>query len=242
MSSAGSPSSMFGYHKFSCVLLSVLCVNLIGCARTYQAKYVEKSDFLDDYSVLKEGGDGEALLTYWKKGINWKAYDKIIVEPVVIKKSADSSINNLTHAECYWLKELLDYRLRESLKQGFKLVNKPGKRTMVVQFAITDAETSSVLLDLFSSIYPSARTLSAIKRLTLGTESFVGKASVEGKIMDSTSGDLLMASVDARAGGKNFEGLTEEWDDVQQAYVYWAAQLGFQLCQRQERLNCIKPE
>ncbi len=233
---------MSSFQKLSCVLLCAFCVNLAGCARTYQARYVEKSDFLDDYSLLKEGGDGEALLTYWKKGINWKAYNKIIVEPVVINKSADSSLHNLTHAECYRLKELFDYRLRESLKHGFKLVNTPGVNTLVVQFAITDAETSIVLLDLFSSIYPSARTLSAIKHLTLGTESFVGKASVEGKILDSTSGELLMASVDARAGGKTFEGLTEEWDDVQQAYVYWAAQLGFELCQRQGRFNCLRPE
>ncbi len=223
-------------------VLFIVCFFVAACARTYQARYVEKADFLDDYSLLKEGGDEEALLSYWKKGVNWGAYKKIIMEPVVIKKASGSALNDMTHAEGYWLKELLDYRLREELKKGFRLVNKPSKDTLIVQFAITDVETSIVILDMFSSIYPSARTLSALKHLAIGTESFVGKASIEGKILDSSTGDLLMASVDARAGGKSFEGLTDEWDDVQQAYKYWAAQLGFQLCQRQGRLGCQKPQ
>ena len=78
--------------------------------------------------------------------------------------------------------------------------------------------------------------------MALGTESFVGKASVEGKILDSNTGDLLMASVDSRAGGKTFKGLTDEWDDVQQAYIYWASQLGFELCRRQGKSDCQKPQ
>lgn len=219
----------------------VVGVIATACARTYQARYVEKADFLDDYSLLKASGGEEALLSYWKKGVNWAGYKKIILEPVVIKKLPGSDLNGMTHEESCWLKESLDYRMREALKKVFKLVTKPSADTLVVQYAITDAETSIVILDMFSSIYPSARTLSALKHLTMGTESFVGKASVEGKIMDATTGELLMASVDARAGGKTFEGLTDEWDDVQQAYIYWATQLGFQLCLRQAKTDCQKP-
>lgn len=148
----------------------------------------------------------------------------------------------MTHADIYRLKELLDYRMQEALKNNFKLVTKPGKDTLLVQFAITDVETSIVLLDAFSSIYPSARVLSALKHLVTGTESFVGKASIEGKIMDSTTGDLLMASADARAGGKTLAGSSDEWDDIEQAYQYWAAQLNYQLCLRQLRIGCQKPE
>lgn len=224
------------------IAILVVFLAVTGCGRTYQARHVETTDFLDDYSQLKEGQGNDALLSYWKKGVNWSAYKKIILEPVIIKKTPDSELNEMTHADGYRLKELLDYRMQEALKKGFKLVNKPSADTLRVQFAITDVETSTVLLDTFSSVYPSARVLSALKRLATGTESFVGKASIEGKIIDATTGDLLMASADARAGGKTLAGSSNEWDDVEQAYQYWAIQLSYQLCLRQGRIDCQKPE
>ena len=225
-----------------CFALVVIFLVLTGCARTYQARHVEITGFLDDYSLLKDGGEDDALLSYWKKGVNWAVYKKIILEPVIIKKIPDSELNEMTHADGYRLQELLDYRMQEALKKSFKLVNKPGEDTLLVQLAITDVETSTVLFDMFSSVYPSARALSGLKRLVTGTESFVGKASIEGKIIDSTTGDLLMASADARAGGKTLVGSTNEWDDIEQAYQYWALQLSYQLCLRQGRVACQKPE
>ena len=225
-------------------LVFVAIILLIsGCARTYQTRSVETSGFLDDYSLLKDGGEDDALLTYWKNNVNWAKYKKIILVPVVIRKTEDSDLNEMTHAENFRLKELLDYRIQEALiNDGFRLVNKPGADTLQVQFAITDVETSIILLDMFSSVYPSARTLSALKHLVTGTESFVGQASIEAKILDSSTGDLLMASADSRAGGKTLMGSTNEWDDVEQAYKYWATQLSYQLCLRQGRIDCQKPE
>jgi hypothetical protein len=225
---------------YSALIIVFLAVT--GCARTYQARHVETTDFLDDYSMLKEGREDGALLSYWKKGVNWAAYKKIILEPVIIKKTKDSELNEMTQADGFRLRELLDYRMQEALKQGFKLVNKPGADTLVVQFAITDVATSTVLFDMFSSLYPSARVLSGLKRLVTGTESFVGKASIEGKIIDSATGDLLMASADARAGGKTLVGSTDEWDDIEQAYKFWAIQVSYQLCLRQARVGCQKPD
>jgi Protein of unknown function (DUF3313) len=227
-------------NQYFALIAIILAVT--GCARTYQARHVETTDFLDDYSLLKEGQEDDALLSYWKKGVNWAAYKKIILEPVIIKKTKDSELNEMTHADGYRLRELLDYRMQEALKKGFKLVNKPGADTLVVQFAITDVETSTVLFDAFSSVYPSARALSGLKRLVTGTESFVGKASIEGMIIDSTTGDLLMASADARAGGKTLAGSSNEWDDIEQSYKFWASRLSYQLCLRQARVGCQKLE
>jgi hypothetical protein len=214
----------------------------VGCARTYQARYVETSDFLNDYSLLQEGQDDDALLSYWKKGMDWSHYKKIIVDPVVIKKIPDSDLNDRPQIESSRLKELFEYRVREALKKDFKLVNKPGPDTIRVQLAITDAETSTLLLDQLTTLYPSARASSLLKHLVFGTESFVGKASIERKVTDSTTGELLMASADCRAGGKTLAGSFNDWDDVEQAYVYWAQQLSYQLCERTGNPDCQAPE
>ncbi|MGR8952337.1 MAG: DUF3313 domain-containing protein, partial [Gammaproteobacteria bacterium] len=217
-------------------------LSAVGCARTYQARYVETSDFLPDYSILKEDQDNDALLSYWKDGTDWAHYRKIIIDPVVIRKVKDAELNNQPQIESSRQKELFEFWVREALKKDFKLVTKPGKDTLRVQLAITDAETSTLLLDQFTTLYPSARASSLLKRLAFGTESFVGKASIERKVTDSTTGELLMASADCRAGGKTLAGSFYEWDDVEEAYIYWAQQLSYQLCDRVGKPECLPPE
>jgi len=224
------------------IVTILLFLSAAGCARTYQARYVETSDFLNDYSVLKDDQEDDALLSYWKEGADWSHYKKIIVDPVLIRKTKDSDLNDRPQIEGSRLKELFEYRVRDALKKDFKLVNKPGPDTLRVQLAITDAETSTLLLDQFTTLYPSARASSLLKHLVFGTESFVGKASIERKVTDSTTGELLMASADCRAGGKTLAGSFNNWDDVEQAYVYWAQQLRYQLCKKAGNPNCQEPE
>ncbi|PKM13320.1 MAG: DUF3313 domain-containing protein [Gammaproteobacteria bacterium HGW-Gammaproteobacteria-3] len=227
---------------FSVTLLFAALLINSGCARTLQARYVETTGFQDDYTQLHEGEDGQALLCFWQEEADWKSYKKIILAPVTVVKTPDSGLNELTHAELFRLKELLDYRLRDALKKNYILVRKPGADVIRVEFALTEAQTSSVLLDTFSTFYPSARVLSGLKRLLTGTESYVGSASIESKITDSTTGALLMAAVDRRAGGKNLTGSDNSWDDVEQAFIFWAQQLSYDLCRKQGREQCQAPE
>lgn len=224
------------------ILPLLLLLSAAGCARTYQARYVETSGFLNDYSLLQEDRDDDALLSYWQDRADWPRYKKIIVDPVVIRKTQDSSLNDRPQIESARLKELFEYRVREALKQDFKLVTKPGADTLRIQLAITDAETSTLWLDQLTTLYPSARASSLLKHIVLGTESFVGKASIERKVTDSASGELLMASADCRAGGKTLAGSFNDWDDVEQAYLYWAEQLRYQLCMKTRKGNCQPPE
>jgi len=52
------------------VLMGMLAVALgaIGCPATYQARSVKPSGFLGDYSQLRPGKEGEALLVYVRPG------------------------------------------------------------------------------------------------------------------------------------------------------------------------------
>lgn len=216
---------------------------LASCSHTYHPSHIQTTDFLGDYFQLKESGEDDALLSYWKKGINWAGYKKIILEPVIIMKTTGSELNKMTHADRHQLREVLSLQMQTTFKNdGFKLVRKPGPDTLIVQFAITDADTLTVLLNSFSSIYPSALTHSALKPLFTGKDTFASKTGIEGKIIDSTTGQLLMASADAIAGGKPLVSDSDEWEELGQAYKYWAPNLGYQLCLRQKRVACQKPK
>lgn len=231
------------YHRLilSLLLLTALS-NITGCARTLQARQVATTQFHENYSILHEGGKGQPLLCFWKDGVDWSDYSQVILAPVVIIKTPESNLNKTPHAELARLKELLDYRLRAALKKDYTLVRTPGPDVIKIEFAITEAETSTVLLDTFSTFYPSARVLSGFKRLLTGTEFYVGTASIESRITDSETGALLMAAVDRRAGGKTLTGAGNRWDDVEQAFVFWAQQLRYELCQKRQSVSCQPPQ
>ena len=58
--------------------------------------------------------------------------------------------------------------------------------------------------DNVTALHPGSRLASKVKQMAFGTESFVGKASVEIKATDSQTGELLEAMIDRRGGGKYF--------------------------------------
>ena len=232
------------YHRLilSLLLFPAIATSITGCARTLQARPVKTAQFHENYSILHEGGKGQPLLCFWKDGIDWSDYSKVILAPVIIIKTPESNLNKTPHAERARLKELLDYRLRAALKKDFTLVRTPGPNVIKIEFAITEAETSTILLDTFSTFYPSARVLSGLKRLLTGTEFYVGEASIESRITDSETGTLLMAAVDRRAGGKTLTGAGNRWDDAEQAFVFWAQQLRYELCQQRQSASCQPPQ
>ncbi len=59
---------------------------LVGCESepTKQIRPVTTSGFLGDYSMLREGGEGEAALVEVSPKADFAAHDKIILDPVTI--------------------------------------------------------------------------------------------------------------------------------------------------------------
>jgi hypothetical protein len=232
------------------VCIAVLFITA-SCARTYHARDIKAADVLDDYFLIKEDREHDASFSYWKKGVNWRSYQKIVLEPVTFKQPShidldalqedDGYINTMTHADNARVKEMSDYRLYEALKKGFRMVKKPDTDTLLMQFTISNVEASTSVIDTYSSAGSSVRILSALKELVKGTKPFVGKTSIESKVWDSATGDLLMVSEDVIIGGKTLFGFSDEWG-VEQAFQHWAIQLSYQLCQRQSRSDCQKPE
>jgi hypothetical protein len=60
------------------------------------------------------------------------------------------------------------------------------------------------------------------KRLIAGTNTLVGKASIEIEMTDSQTGELIAAAVNRRGGGKYAWKPLNRWEDFEQAATYWA--------------------
>jgi hypothetical protein len=235
----------------SLLLISVL-IAVGGCASTQEAKSVEKSGFLGDYSLLKEGErstvsggsvENTALWVYENPAADWRKYKKIQLDPVTIWMSQkDSQLKDVTPEDRQRLAALLWSKLDEQLRKDYQMTSQAGPDVMRIQVAITEAGESSAVLDTITSVIPQTRLLSGIKSLATGVSAFTGSASVEGKLTDTETGTILSEAVDRRGGTKSLSGVTNSWNDVEEAYRFWAEKLRYRLCQWRGGMNCVEPK
>jgi hypothetical protein len=214
----------------SFVVVAMLCVCmlcLIGCTPTHQARSAKTAGFLGDYSMLREGGSGEALLVYIDKEADFATYGKVLIEPVKVYTAKDGKLAKLPKKDVQKILDYLDATIREQLKKDYTLTDQPGADVMRLRVAVTEAESSSVVLDTVSSVIPVGIALSTLKRAAFGSHLSVGRAGVEAELQDSVSGKRLLAAVDRQVGRKytaKFDKF-EKWHAVQSAFDHWAIQL-----------------
>ncbi len=227
------------------LLLTAVCCLAVsaGCAKTEQAGGMGKAEpagFMKDYSMLQPAKDEtEATLVYLTKDTGkFKSYTKVLLEPVQIwRATADLDREDARH-----LAEFLWSRLDEELRKDYQMVQTAGPGVVRVQAAITEAGKSMPLLDLATTLYPAARVISKGKEMAMGTESFVGKASIELKATDSQSGELLGAMVDRRGGGKYVMKGFHRFTDAEEAFTYWAKKVRWRACKMRGEATCEMPE
>jgi Protein of unknown function (DUF3313) len=217
---------------------------LSGCAASQQARDVREYGFLgNDYALLRPGEEGEALLVYRNPNADWAAYDKIKLDPVTIWAGEGSEFEDFSQPERQELADTLYTMINEELSQDFEMVDQPGPGVLQIQVAITDAQTSNPTMDTISSIVPQALLLSQAKGLVTGKPGFVGEASAEFRATDGQTGELVAAGVDRRVGGKSVTGApTDSWEDVREAYRYWAKQFRYRLCTERGDTDCTPPQ
>lgn len=225
------------------LLVLSLLTALVACAPTQQVRTVEPSGFLGDYSMLREGGEGEPLLIYRNPHASLAAYDKVLIDPVTIWREGNSDLNDIPQKDLDRLALLLHVKIIEAVKrESYQIAHEPVPGVMHIQAAITEAQQSNRMLDTLSTALPQAHLLSGAQRLVTGTHSFVGKASVEAKITDAQTGELLVAGVDRGAGSKTLQGSTNSWDDVEQAFQFWADRFSYRLCKEHGKWPCVPPD
>ncbi len=237
-------------HKMMGAVLALMLV-ITGCASTQEAKSVEKSGFLGDYSLLKEGerstisesAEDQALLVYRNPAADWRKYRKIQLDPVTVWMSGkDSQLKDVSVEDRQRLAALLWSKLDESLRKDYEMTSQAGPDVLRIQAAITEAGESNAVLDTVTSIVPQTRLLSGMKSLATGVSLFTGSASVEFKATDSVTGAILFEGVDRRGGTKSLSGVTNSWNDVEEAYRFWAEKARYRLCQGRNGMNCVEPK
>ena len=227
------------------VLLSALAL-LIGCttSQSKQARTVEKSGFLGDYSMLSPGGEGEALLFYENPEANWPSYNKIFLAPVAYYGGRETYPKGFTRADLQKLVNRFYYILYNDLAEDYQMVDEPAPDTLRIQVALTSVGESSQTADSVSAVAPViVNPIRNFAGSLSGETIFAGQASIEEKITDGLTGKLLYAAVDRRVGQRSTSGSsTRRTADVEEIMWYWGDLARYRLCTLRGGEECIRPE
>lgn len=221
-------------HRFIVIIVLLLA----ACAHTKRSVApLPDNAFFKEYHFEKTGDEADPLITLWKRQVSWPAYDKIIVEPVLMDATADSRLARIAHADRIQLQEFIEVHLREAMQRSHLLVNHPGEGTLRVLLTITDSDTQNHLNSLFRGIHLPATMLNALDGLLAGAGLDAAKANIKAEITDSTTGDLLLAAANANED--------EPWEitdfigsDNQKQGKAWVERFRLAFCRHQGRIDC----
>lgn len=223
----------------SVVLLVAASLLMTGCFAGKRASSAKFSGWMtkDEYKLLKQNkGKDKPLYGYVKPDVNFAWYTKMLLDPVVVYRpekggvppeDAQKAANNF-----YSL-------LVKTLSKDYEMVTEPGPQTLRVQVAFTSVSEGSGTMQAITSIIPIGIGASYVTDWVTGKPAFSGEASIEGKMSDARTGELLGAVVDRRIADKNLETSINTWDAFHKVLEIWSNIFAYRLCELRGAKDCV---
>jgi uncharacterized protein DUF3313 len=226
------------------VLLISFVALLEACASTYQAKPENPSTFLQDNAKFGIPVDAVVPHVHARSKVNWAAYNKIQVKPIVINDGFASQLSRDQEAEIRLLTKSFYDILVERLSKDYALVEEPTPGAMIVQIVITQAEPSWIGPQLLSKVSWQLQAVNSVVRYFRGKPAFAGEITIQFTVHDPMTGEMLFAGTDRRVGGQNLfdRELINSWGDVQNSLEFWTEQSAYHLCLARRGSNCAAPK
>jgi hypothetical protein len=224
-----------GKSLLHCACMSLIVGSLLLFGLTTQAQDSSKpqeaeskkvSGFLGDYSGLYPDSKNGDLLIYEKNKDVLKNYRKFIIDPVTVyllPEAQDRGIDadDLDRLARYFTDAITD----ELIGGGYEVVTEPGPGVLDLQFAITNVEPTGGKKNAALTAGATAASVAIVPGVGLLVPRLsVGKVGIEGQMVDSVSGERMVAFVTNKSGRRWFSGLDafKKWGDIQSACRSWA--------------------
>jgi hypothetical protein len=210
-----------------------ICVLVIGFAAGAQdspkqqaSDGREVSGFLGDYSGLIPDAKNGDLLLYKKDADVLRKYKKFILDPITIyllPAAQDRGIDpdDMDRMARYFEDAITD----ELAKSGYEIVTAPGPDVLELNVAITNVEPTGGKKNAAVKGAATAASVAVAPGASLLVPRLsIGKVGIEGEMLDSTSGDRVVAFVTSKGGRRWFSGLNayKKWGDIEKAFRSWA--------------------
>ena len=218
------------------VLLSLLTIWVVPIGFTAQAQDSAKqkaadsrevSGFLGDYSGLAPDPKNGDLLLYEKDRSAMKKYNKFIFDPVTIYLLPEARDRGIDADDLERLAQYFHDAVTDELKKSgrYEIVTTPGPDVLELNVAITNVEPTGGKKNAAVTGGAAAVSAATVPGIGLAVPRLsVGRVSIEGEMLDSTSGERQVAFVTGKGGRRWFSGLSgfKKWADIEAAFRSWA--------------------
>lgn len=196
-----------------CLLLSFA---LAGCAS--RRVRLTETGFLSSYTDLKEDEES-GMRVYRNPGVEiGDRYSKIIIAPVQFEMDPAVEADKINDEDKEILAGYFYEQLENGLSGNYEIADKAGADVLILRSAITNIVPNIGVLNL------------NWMSLMIGTG--LGGASLEAELVDSLTGERMLAFQDARKGRKFRKGFAK-WGSAEEALAFWAGIMA-------ENLNQLK--
>ena len=228
-------------RRAATILLAIgVTLPATGCMRSVRARATEyATDFLDSYERLEPGDRYEPLYQWNATGVDWTAYDKLILAPVVARGRADDDLD-VPHDIAEDIIQRLDDKLYIALCPDYLMVNDPCPGALHLEVAVTRIMPRHTLFDTTTTISPIGLATTAGSGAYSGRTPFTGGLAIEYRITEAESGRPLAEAADRRLGGKWIAKGFSKWADANAVIDAYAEMLPFRLCRLRDG-DCEAP-
>lgn len=160
------------------------------------------SGFLGNYyQNLQPGPEGGVKMRWIKQGVDFKQYNKLMVDSVIFYLAPDSEDMGIDADQMKALSDAFNQEIVNALKDKYLVVSDPGPGVARLKIAITGIKKSKPGVSAVTSVVPVGIGISLIKKGVTGSYSGSGNTAAEFMALDSMTNEVIIAAVDERSAG-----------------------------------------
>lgn len=175
------------------VLIASLCSSVAGCTTADPVAY----SGLASATELKPNMEDKSGRTPYRYRVptDWKQYNKMIVEPVVLYRGADNQFVKMSETDKAALAGEMESQFTETLKQRFTIVTTPAPATLRLRLTLTGGRTTTPVLGTLSHLDVAGGVYNTVQAVRGKEGSMTGSTSYAVEVFDAMSNQLLLAYV-----------------------------------------------
>jgi hypothetical protein len=170
-----------------------LCAALAACGSADPVAY---SGIASSSQLAPNPKDDSGRVPYrYSTAVDWRSYDRIIIDPVVIYRGPDQQFDDMSEEDKAELARYMQAEFAEKLKTRFQLVSDPTPDTIRVRLTLTGASTNTPVLSTFTKVDLAGGLYNGVQAIRGGEGALSGAVIYAVEIYDAPTNRLLGAFV-----------------------------------------------
>lgn len=182
-----------------CAAILAVPVILAGCGTPDPVRY---RDLESTRSLRINQDDQGGRMPYrYAAFTDWKAYDQMIIDPVILYGGQDHQFGDMSMPDRQELTRYMQGAFAQKLNRRFSLVNSVSERTLRLRLTLTGAETSTPVIAPLSRFDIGGGLYNGVQALRGKEGALTGAVMFAVEIFDSRDNRLLLSYVSKQYPG-----------------------------------------